>query len=131
MLIELLIFGGFAALHGYLAAWLAVRMLFRPRYPVKLFGFTVWPQGMIPRHRQRLAEAIGRAVGSELVSQETVIDALFKTDFFAAKWKALSALTLKICWPQIIRRCLKPCPRRCARRCSNPCPRCSTAWPST
>lgn len=85
MLIELLIFGGFAALHGYLAAWLAVRMLFRPRYPVKLFGFTVWPQGMIPRHRQRLAEAIGRAVGNELVSQETVIHALFETDFFRRK----------------------------------------------
>ncbi len=60
-------------------------MLFRPRYPVKLLGMTIWPQGMIPRHRQRLAEAIGRAVGNELVSQETVIDALFKTDFFRRK----------------------------------------------
>lgn len=75
----------FATLHGYAAAWLAVRMLFRPRYPVKLFGITVFPQGMIPRHRQRLAETIGRAVGNELVSQETVVGALFDADFFRRK----------------------------------------------
>lgn len=81
----MLVFGGFAALHGYLAAWLAVRMLFRPRYPVKFLGLTIWPQGMIPRHRQKLAEAIGRAVGNELVSHDTVIDALFETDFFRRK----------------------------------------------
>jgi uncharacterized membrane protein YheB (UPF0754 family) len=71
--------------HGYIAAWLAIRMLFRPRQPVKLLGFTVWPQGMIPRHRARLAETIGNAVGNELVSQDTVTDALFETDFFQRK----------------------------------------------
>ena len=60
-------------------------MLFRPRYPVKFLGITIWPQGMIPRHRQRLAEAIGRAVGNELMSQETVFNALFEADFFRRK----------------------------------------------
>jgi uncharacterized membrane protein YheB (UPF0754 family) len=60
-------------------------MLFRPRHPVKLFGITIWPQGMIPRHRERLAETIGRAVGEELVSQETVTRALFDTGFFRRK----------------------------------------------
>jgi uncharacterized membrane protein YheB (UPF0754 family) len=71
--------------HGYGAAWLAIRMLFRPRKPVKLWGMTIWPQGMIPRHRERLAETIGNAVGNELVSQETVVNALFETDFFRRK----------------------------------------------
>lgn len=74
-----------ATFHGYGAAWLAIRMLFRPRYPVKLFGFTVWPQGMIPRHRERLAQTIGNAVGNELVSQDTVVSALFDTNFFKGK----------------------------------------------
>jgi uncharacterized membrane protein YheB (UPF0754 family) len=60
-------------------------MLFRPHRPVKLFGLTIWPQGMIPRHRERLAETIGKAVGNELVSQETVVSALFETDFFERK----------------------------------------------
>jgi uncharacterized membrane protein YheB (UPF0754 family) len=71
--------------HGYGAAWLAIRMLFRPRKPIKLWGLTIWPQGMIPRHRERLAETIGNAVGNELVSQETVVNALFETDFFRRK----------------------------------------------
>ena len=74
-----------ASLHGYGAAWLAVRMLFRPHRRVKLFGVTIWPQGMIPRHRERLAQTIGNAVGNELVSQETVVHALFETDFFERK----------------------------------------------
>src|ERR1051325_10868561 len=40
---------------------------------------------MIPRHRERLAQSIGNAVGNELVSQETVFNALFETGFFNRK----------------------------------------------
>ena len=72
-------------LHGFAAAWLAIWMLFHPYKSVKLFGITVWPQGMIPRHREKLAESIGNAVGNELVSQQTVFDALFETSFFQRK----------------------------------------------
>jgi uncharacterized membrane protein YheB (UPF0754 family) len=74
-----------ATVHGYLGAWLAVRMLFRPRNPVKILGITIFPQGMIPRHRARLAEAIGKAVGEELVSQETITEQLFQKDFLRRK----------------------------------------------
>src|SRR6476620_5793924 len=74
-----------ATIHGYGAAWLAIWMLFHPYKPVKLFGLTIWPQGMIPRHRERLAQSIGNAVGNELVSQQTVFDALFETSFFERK----------------------------------------------
>jgi uncharacterized membrane protein YheB (UPF0754 family) len=74
-----------ATIHGFGAAWLAIWMLFHPYKPVKLFGITVWPQGMIPRHREKLAQSIGNAVGNELVSQQTVFDALFETSFFQRK----------------------------------------------
>ncbi|MEK6281512.1 MAG: DUF445 family protein [Acidobacteriota bacterium] len=74
-----------ATVHGYGAAWMAIWMLFHPYQPVKLFGMTIWPQGMIPRHREKLAQSIGNAVGNELVSQETVFDALFETSFFQRK----------------------------------------------
>lgn len=74
-----------ATVHGYGAAWLAVRMLFRPRNPVKFLGITVFPQGMIPRHRSRMAKAIGKAVGEELVSQETVLEELFEKEFLQNK----------------------------------------------
>ncbi len=70
-------------MHGWLAAWLAIWMLFHPHRRVKILGSTVWPQGMIPRHRERLAQSIGNAVGNELVSQDTVFNALFETGFFS------------------------------------------------
>jgi len=75
----------FATLHGYAGAWLAVRMLFRPRRPVKVLGITIFPQGMIPRHRVRLASAIGKAVGEELVSSETIHEQLIGKDFLRRK----------------------------------------------
>lgn len=74
-----------ATLHGYGAAWLAVRMLFRPRKPFKVLGITLFPQGMIPRHRERLATAIGKAVGDELVSQDTIIEELLGKEFLRRK----------------------------------------------
>ncbi len=74
-----------ATIHGFGAAWLAIWMLFHPYHSVKFLGVTVWPQGMIPRHREKLAESIGNAVGNELVSQQTVFDALFETSFFQRK----------------------------------------------
>lgn len=75
----------FATAHGYAGAWLAVRMLFRPRKPFKVLGITLFPQGMIPRHRNRLANAIGKAVGEELVSQETIMEELLGKDFLRRK----------------------------------------------
>ncbi len=75
----------FATVHGYAGAWLAVRMLFRPRKPFKVLGITLFPQGMIPRHRERLAMAIGKAVGEELVSQDTIIQELTGKDFLRKK----------------------------------------------
>ena len=74
-----------ATVHGYAGAWLAVRMLFRPHKPFKVLGITLFPQGMIPRHRDRLANAIGKAVGEELVSQETIIEELFGKEFLSRK----------------------------------------------
>ena len=79
----------FATAHGYAGAWLAVRMLFRPRMPVKLFGLTIFPQGMIPRHRERLANAIGKAVGEELVSQDTILQELTGKNFLRNKIQAV------------------------------------------
>ena len=40
---------------------------------------------MIPRHRDRLANAIGKAVGEELVSQDTILEQLTGKDFLRNK----------------------------------------------
>ena len=82
----------FTTFHGFAAAWLAIWMLFHPYQPKKLFGITIWPQGMIPRHREKLAQSIGNAVGNELVSQQTVFDAMFETSFFQRKVSGSSDL---------------------------------------
>jgi uncharacterized membrane protein YheB (UPF0754 family) len=75
----------FATLHGYAGAWLAVRMLFRPRNPVRFLGIPIFPQGMIPRHRAKLAAAIGKAVGEELVSTDTIHEQLIEKEFLRNK----------------------------------------------
>ncbi len=75
----------FATAHGYAGAWLAVRMLFRPRKPFKLLGISLFPQGMIPRHQARLAAAIGKAIGEELVSHDTIMEELVGKDFLRTK----------------------------------------------
>ena len=87
--IEVLVLVVFATAHGYAGAWLAVRMLFRPRKSLKVFGLTIFPQGMVPRHRERLASAIGKAVGEELVSQETIVEELFGKEFLRKKIQGL------------------------------------------
>jgi uncharacterized membrane protein YheB (UPF0754 family) len=52
--VEVVLFITFATVHGYVGAWLAVRMLFRPRKPVKLFGLTIFPQGMVDSYTDDL-----------------------------------------------------------------------------
>ena len=64
-------------------------MLFRPRNPFRVLGITLFPQGMIPRHRDRLANAIGKAVGEELVSQDTILEQLTGKDFLRNKIQAV------------------------------------------
>jgi uncharacterized membrane protein YheB (UPF0754 family) len=95
-----------ATLHGYGAAWLAIWMLFHPYKPLKVFRLTVWPQGMIPRHRERLAQSIGNAVGNELMSQDTIFNALFETGFFSSKIEGFvtsyTAELLSTAYPSLI-----------------------------
>lgn len=56
---------------GYITNWIAVKMLFRPLYP-KYIGKRRLPftPGIIPRRKDSLARAIGKAVGEELLTKE-------------------------------------------------------------
>ena len=58
---------------GYITNWIAVKMLFRPLYP-KYIGKWRLPftPGIIPRRKDALAKAIGRAVGEELWTKEDI-----------------------------------------------------------
>lgn len=70
-----------AALHGYGAAWLAVKMLFRPRHPVYVFGWQLpLTPGMLPKERDRFIAALSTVIAERLLDIETVTDELMKLD---------------------------------------------------
>ncbi len=65
------------AVIGYITNWLAIKMLFRPRYEKKIFGLHVpFTPGLIPKEMNRIAKSIGETVGVHLLSPETVTEAL-------------------------------------------------------
>ena len=68
-----------ATLHGYGAAWLAVRMLFRPRHPVYWFGYRLpLTPGMLPKERERFIEALSTVISQRLLDVETLSDEIAK-----------------------------------------------------
>ena len=70
-----------ATLHGYGAAWLAVRMLFRPRRPLYLFGRRLpLTPGMLPKEREHFIEALSTVIAERLLDVETITDEILKLD---------------------------------------------------
>ncbi len=68
-----------ATLHGYGAAWLAVKMLFRPHNPYLIFGWQVpLTPGMLPKERAHFIEALSSIIAERLLDEETVARELSK-----------------------------------------------------
>jgi uncharacterized membrane protein YheB (UPF0754 family) len=69
------------AIIGYFTNWLAVKMLFRPRYPVKIGKHTLpFTPGIIPKRKPALAKAVGKAVGEQLFTKEDLTAAILSQD---------------------------------------------------
>lgn len=65
---------------GYFTNFIAVKMLFRPLKPVKIGNFTLpFTPGIIPKRKDKLAEAIGDAVGHNLFTRQDMQE-LFEND---------------------------------------------------
>ncbi len=61
------------ALIGYFTNFIAVKMLFRPLKEVKIGRFTLpFTPGLIPRRKNALAAAAGRAVGNSLLTRDDI-----------------------------------------------------------
>lgn len=61
------------AVIGYCTNYIAVKMLFKPYYPVKVFGKTLpFTPGIIPKRQPDLARAVGKAVGDRLFGEEEI-----------------------------------------------------------
>jgi uncharacterized membrane protein YheB (UPF0754 family) len=50
----------------WLTIWMALKLLFHPRHPRKILGFTL--HGVFPKRQRQIAESLGRIVGQELLS---------------------------------------------------------------
>jgi uncharacterized membrane protein YheB (UPF0754 family) len=54
----------------WLTIWMALKLLFHPRHPKKILGFTL--HGVFPKRQQQIAESLGRIVGHELLSFDDI-----------------------------------------------------------
>ncbi len=63
-----------AALIGWGTNYLAIKMLFHPRKPIKILFLTL--HGIFPKRQKQLAEKIGTLVGEELVSVDDLTSKL-------------------------------------------------------
>jgi uncharacterized membrane protein YheB (UPF0754 family) len=55
-----------SAFIGWVTIWIAIKMLFHPKKPVRILGFTI--QGIFPRRQPQFAKQTGALVSNELVS---------------------------------------------------------------
>ncbi|NDC78344.1 MAG: DUF445 family protein, partial [Chitinophagia bacterium] len=49
-----------SAFIGWVTNWVAIKMLFHPRRPIRFLGLTV--QGIFPKRQRQFAERLGRMV---------------------------------------------------------------------
>ncbi len=55
---------------GWVTTWIAIKMLFHPRRPIKILGITI--QGIFPKNQRQIAEKLGQVVGKELLSFDEI-----------------------------------------------------------
>ena len=86
-LLKLLLPPIIGAIIGLFTNYMAIKMLFRPFNPIKLFGMRLpFTPGVIPKEHEKLAIKIGETVGTHLVTTESIHD-LFKADTVKKKIK--------------------------------------------
>src|SRR5690606_38386156 len=75
MNVEWILLPAVGALIGWFTNFIAIRMLFRPRKPVRLFGRFVL-QGVLPRRREEFARVVGETVERDLLPVDELVDSL-------------------------------------------------------
>jgi uncharacterized membrane protein YheB (UPF0754 family) len=60
-----------AALIGWITNFIAIRMLFRPRRKINIFGITTL-QGLVPLRKDEIAHSVGETIASELIQHEDI-----------------------------------------------------------
>ncbi|CAM3448963.1 DUF445 domain-containing protein [Marinicrinis lubricantis] len=88
-----------AAAIGGFTNYLAIRMLFRPRKPIYLWGKKLpFTPGLIPKRKEEIAQALGHVVGDYLVTSSGIRDLTREPEFrgkISAKLDEIAARTAK------------------------------------
>lgn len=63
---------------GWFTNWVAIRMLFRPRQPLRFLGLSI--QGLIPRRQADLAQQTAEIIESEILHQHAIRNAIQSID---------------------------------------------------
>jgi uncharacterized membrane protein YheB (UPF0754 family) len=74
---EPLIMPVFGALTGWFTDWLALRMIFEPKYPRRYFWFVEW-QGLFQRRRDEVTTAYATLIANEVITPHKVIEAVLR-----------------------------------------------------
>jgi uncharacterized membrane protein YheB (UPF0754 family) len=96
-LIRILVTVAFGAIAGGTTNAIAVWMLFHPYEPPRIFGRHVsLLQGAIPKNKARLATAMGRTVGTKLLTPEDLTRTLAEPEFRSAFDERLAAFVTAV-----------------------------------
>ena len=68
---------------GYLTNWIAIRLVFSPREPVKLGRMTV--QGLFHKRQNEVAEAFGRIVATRVLNADNIVATVMDGDVSTRK----------------------------------------------
>ena len=63
---------------GYLTNWIAIKLVFAPREPVKIGPMTV--QGLFHKRQNEVAEAFGRTVATRVLSPDNIVTTVMEGD---------------------------------------------------
>jgi uncharacterized membrane protein YheB (UPF0754 family) len=71
---EPLIMPAFGLMVGWFTDWLALKLIFNPKRPINIFGYTL--QGLFLKRRKEVAADYGALIADELITAHKVIEAI-------------------------------------------------------
>jgi len=70
------------AIIGLFTNWLAIKMLFRPRYEKRILGLRIpFTPGILPRERKRLAASLGETAAGDLLTEDVLVAKISSGEF--------------------------------------------------
>jgi uncharacterized membrane protein YheB (UPF0754 family) len=84
---------------GWFTNWVAVKMLFHPRVPIRIFGWK-W-QGLIPRRQPQLASESAEIIEREILQQHMILNEIKKIDLSPYLEKTAHTLVWDRIGPQL------------------------------